>query len=938
MAGRWRPRAGAGVTAASPLQSPRLRTGNSLLFAALGAVALLLFAPFLVEGRVLWSQDIGRVYYPVAGLLREALRTVDVSRLLWCPSLGAGFPMVADGVTTPFYPPHWPLLLLLHPARALTAALLGAYLASGLAMASFVRTLGLGRAAAAVAGLVYAWCGFAVGHAVHVNMVAGLPFLPLTLIFLERAARAAPARHVTMAGLSLGAQCLGGHPQVVLMSAALGTGYALVRLWPRRLSARDLARPAGLVALFVGIGAGISAVYYLPMAELARQSVRPEGGLSHARAVAYALPLPHLVTAVSPFFFFDPRTSAYQGAWNPAEMALYAGLPTLFLAGFALVSRPRDPLARFFGAVALVALLIALGDATPLHGLLHSLPVLRGLRAPGRYVLLVDASLAVLAALGLDSLQRAAGARMPRRAWLVLAVVAGLAVGLPLAASSWRGRLAGDGWRDADWTSGPPALLAAHAWLAPLWLASTAAWLWWRPRSRVSSWWPAAGVVLVAADLSTFAVTSLSTQWVRPEAVLRPDAALALAASAGAGRTYVVGDPAPWRSASDLPLLLGSRSLDAYVSLPLARHALYTRAFWMSDQTAAGLLDAAAVASVVDSWRRPLDPRSTLGGEEFSPRHPLAGVGPARPEREVRFLLGNVTADRIRLVTSLHDATEILQDAEVAQVTLEATDGPPLTFRLRAGRETAERLHDPHVAHLQPAPHVSAWSFFDRRSEGSFYLARFDLPGTRRLVSLRIAYTAGRGGLLVFGGSVAGPDGGTSLSPFQQDRYRRVREEAGAVLYENERARPRAFAVHRAMVAGSTAEAVRRLAAGEVRPEDAVVLEDPAAPAVNGGGPSLVTIGADEPLHVDLFATMKGDGYVVLADTFYPGWRATVDGAPAPILVANGLFRAVFVRDGAHRVRFDYRPRALLLGAAVTLVTAFLAAGLVLARPPSKAT
>ena len=193
------------------------------------------------------------------------------------------------------------------------------------------------------------------------------------------------------------------------------------------------------------------------MAELARQSVRPEGGLSYAKAVAYALPLPHLVTAVSPFLFFDASTGAYQGAWNPAEMALYAGLPTLVLAGIALWSRPRDPLARFFAAAALIALLLALGDATPLHGLLHSLPVVRGFRAPARYVLLVDAALAVLAALGLDSLQNEAGATVTRRARLLLAVAAVLAASLPFAEPLWRGRLR---WRETAGATrtGPRAL------------------------------------------------------------------------------------------------------------------------------------------------------------------------------------------------------------------------------------------------------------------------------------------------------------------------------------------------------------------------------------------------------------------------------------------------------------------------------------------------
>jgi hypothetical protein len=226
---------------------------------------------------------------------------------------------------------------------------------------------------------------------------------------------------------------------------------------------------------------------------------------------------------------------------------------------------------------------------------------------------------------------------------------------------------------------------------------------------------------------------------------------------------------------------------------------------------------------------------------------------------------------------------------------------------------------------------LSAWSLVDGRSEGSFYLARFEWPEPRRLASLRIAYTARRGRLLLFGGTVGGPaEGGVSLSPFLLEGYRRVREEAGAVLYENERARPRAFAVHRIVVVGASSEAVRRLATGEVRPDEAVVLEDPAAPAVAGTGPSVVSIQVDEPLRVELLARMKGDGYVVLADTIYPGWRATVDGVPAPIFAANGLFRAVRVGDGTHRVRFEYRPRALHLGAALTLVTAALAAGLVL--------
>jgi hypothetical protein len=66
-----------------------------------------------------------------------------------------------------------------------------------------------------------------------------------------------------------------------------------------------------------------------------------------------------------------------------------------------------------------------------------------------------------------------------------------------------------------------------------------------------------------------------------------------------------------------------------------------------------------------------------------------------------------------------------------------------------------------------------------------------------------------------------------------------------------------------------------------------------------------------------------GGGYLVLLDSFDPDWRVRVDGQPASVVRANGLFRAVRLTEGRHRVRFDYRPRALLWGAAMSLAGAF---------------
>ncbi len=54
--------------------------------------------------------------------------------------------------------------------------------------------------------------------------------------------------------------------------------------------------------------------------------------------------------------------------------------------------------------------------------------------------------------------------------------------------------------------------------------------------------------------------------------------------------------------------------------------------------------------------------------------------------------------------------------------------------------------------------------------------------------------------------------------------------------------------------------------------------------------------------------------YLVLADTFDPGWSATLDGQPAPIWPAYVAFRAVYLPQGPHTVVFTYRPAGFELG------------------------
>jgi hypothetical protein len=76
----------------------------------------------------------------------------------------------------------------------------------------------------------------------------------------------------------------------------------------------------------------------------------------------------------------------------------------------------------------------------------------------------------------------------------------------------------------------------------------------------------------------------------------------------------------------------------------------------------------------------------------------------------------------------------------------------------------------------------------------------------------------------------------------------------------------------------------------------------------------------------------QSPGLLVVSDTFYPGWHATVNARETPIHKVNGAFRGVRVPSGRSVVRMDYLPTTLLIGIAVSLATLTVLLVLVLPR------
>src|SRR6185369_10704750 len=97
-------------------------------------------------------------------------------------------------------------------------------------------------------------------------------------------------------------------------------------------------------------------------------------------------------------------------------------------------------------------------------------------------------------------------------------------------------------------------------------------------------------------------------------------------------------------------------------------------------------------------------------------------------------------------------------------------------------------------------------------------------------------------------------------------------------------------------------------------------------PSAFRGSPAIAEEGSveltrDEPERINLLVRAPAPGFVFLADQFYPGWTATVNGVPTTVARANYVFRLVEVGPGESIVKFRYRPTSVRLGALIAFVS-----------------
>ena len=107
----------------------------------------------------------------------------------------------------------------------------------------------------------------------------------------------------------------------------------------------------------------------------------------------------------------------------------------------------------------------------------------------------------------------------------------------------------------------------------------------------------------------------------------------------------------------------------------------------------------------------------------------------------------------------------------------------------------------------------------------------------------------------------------------------------------------------------------------DFEPKDHVYIEEDSDWGAKGGYSANSRFAKYTDTEVVIKTQASGDGYLFLSDTYYPGWKAYIDGKEEKIYLANYAFRAVQVPQGEHEVTFKYEPESVKYGISISLIT-----------------
>lgn len=943
-----------------------MRRHRDFIAAVLIALAPLIYFLPATLGRIVLSDADATVFgMPLRIATAQMIREGHLP--LWNPYIFCGMPLFGSAQAGTLFPLNWGFLLA-SPNAAMNLTVLLSYAAAGVGAFLYARRSGANLLGASVTAIVWQFSGVGIGQIAHTNMLHIYAILPWIFWSIDGYFLRPSRQRAAIIAIIVALGVFAGYPQTLAYALLLATAYVFVQTetpWKTRLVA----------IAFLGVGLLLGAVQILPVLELLQNSMRDK--VTYEYFASYSLPPVFLLSWFAPYIVGGGDGTLFRAPYTGEplypEYTCYVAIAPLILAAIAPFVR-RDVRTRFWIWTALICLPLALGRFLPfeMYRLVYHVPVLNLFRVPARHLMEVDFALAVLAGRAVTSL---ADVRRSRRLF-VTAVVTLIVLFLTWSAVTWLRpaifRLA---------RPGPITLLRAPELFMPLVLAIAGGWAVWRfANARRFS-----GAILFAVIACDLALWGQFSGWrigsLRPadHRFATPNFVKEIQremAQNGPLRILTVDRPlvdallqAPATPGIDINLQpdvymvhrienaagydgLGfgrysklAGDMKIWGELPNAQRSLgASREFDLLNvrYLVAAPLHAAAPTETL--------PANTKLGDFFFSQGDL-GTPFLESDTRVEFSTPGVAATRIALVTNLAWAADLPDGTMAGRIELRTEDGRTFSFDLRVGIDTSEWAHERPDLVMRHSRAPIAITGKAEGPTGAFdshsYVTSFAFPERVIVVggSIEVARVADAPKLALGVQRVSFIDETRNATvPLRPEwitgvqdksmrtvtaRWKERKRGENVVIYENQRALPRTWLASevRALSDEQVLEVIRtgKFPDGnEWDPLRTVLVDKSAklAAIANETADTTAKITRYEPNEVDISVRTSSPAVLVLADNYYPGWRAHVDEARAALLRVDYNLRGVQLAAGEHNVRFTYQPRSIIHGLMISVIAA----------------
>jgi hypothetical protein len=168
------------------------------------------------------------------------------------------------------------------------------------------------------------------------------------------------------------------------------------------------------------------------------------------------------------------------------------------------------------------------------------------------------------------------------------------------------------------------------------------------------------------------------------------------------------------------------------------------------------------------------------------------------------------------------------------------------------------------------------------------------------------------------------------ISPFSlPDRNLKILYDGPIKIYENTTCLPRAFFVEKVLVVENEDEVLRGLKDPGFDPQNMAYVSKQEIAELHDAAMSqpqlsekaaTVEIINYQPNQINLKAKTDSPRFLIIADTYYPGWKAYVNGVEKPIVKVNYTLRGIFLGCGEQAVTLVFQPATFIIGACLSLM------------------